>query len=141
MEGLVTLPSRFLEQEGPIKLALEAEKHRKTTRPSKGLPVLFATAGNKGKIRVWSTEKKHALCTLGDLPISPSDSDNENEDIPSYYTGLHYNETMGILAGVTYDQNIIFFDSKTLRILKLVSTSYPSTPRMRGHAKNLAYPQ
>lgn len=91
--------------------------------------MVFATAGSKGLIRVWSTDRPHPLHVLEPLAGSCDDGrekeergegEEEEREITSSYTGLHYNESLKQLIGVTYDQNIIFIDSQQFKIEKQV---------------------
>ena len=43
-----------------------------------------------------------------------SRQDAEESSSEGGYTGLHYNEEAGQLVAITYDQNIIFYNSSSL---------------------------
>ena len=90
--------------------------------PPDPLAVVFATAGSKGQIRVWCTDRPHPLHTLEPLAGScDREGEEEEEGAASSYTGLHYSESLGRIIGVTYDQNIIFIDSQRFERKKQVS--------------------
>lgn len=134
MEGLVVLPPTLLDLEGPVKQAVyksagkdkSAGKEAASTTPL----VIFATAGSKGVIRVWSTRRPHPLHSLEPLTaLSTSGlkrAEEEGEgpveaEVTVMYTGLHYDKFLDILAAVTYDQNIVFFNGQHFTLLKQVS--------------------
>ena len=120
------LPSALLEYEGPVKDAASAGKDSTGVSP---VPlVVFATAGSKGVIRVWSTVRPHPLHSLEPLARSAVKEEGEagegaGEQVVAMYTGLHYNESLDTLVAITYDQNIIFIDSPRFNCVKQVSAS------------------
>ena len=140
MEGLILLPDTLLVVSGPIKKALRAR--RKAGVGQGGL--LFATAGDKGVIRVWSSESSGPPCltSCGQLDKdSAASSSSKPEQTPSeggrregegegeererdlarVYTSLHLCEELGTLCGVTHDHNLVLFDLPQLSLRKQVS--------------------
>ena len=126
------LPCVSMEQEGPIRHVLE-HKGRFPTEA-----IIFATAGSKGCVRVWCSSKKHSLLSLeclqgSDKPCSRREgqegemegergSNHDMETGPAGgYMALHFNENSNILAAVTYDHNIEFYDSLSFERKKQVS--------------------
>lgn len=131
----MVLSPTLLETEGPVKHASGASSGpTKTSLSTQRLPlVCFATAGSKGSIRVWTTHRPHPLHALEPLTRSLQEGEEgegegveaakealEGETAVSTYVGLHYNETLEMLAAVTYDQNIIIFDSRQFTRVKQV---------------------
>ena len=132
VEGLVVFPSASIEKAGPLR---ETFKH-KAKFPEDA--ILFATAGSKGCVRIWSSSMKHSLLSLPPLTGSTSPrrrkEDKEEEvdmvggsdgleevDVPTGgYTGLHFNECLNMLAAVTYDHNIVFYNSLSFERKKQV---------------------
>lgn len=121
MEGLVLLPDELFELEGPVKQALPVHKKKKVKMADKhGL--LFATAGDKGVVRVWSTENSSPLCTCQPLatPItvtqsshtaeeSSKDEEEKERDSAHVFTSLHLCQSQGSICGVTHDHNLVFY--------------------------------
>ena len=127
----MVLSPTLLLVDGPVKEALSAEKAGKKSAEATTPPplVVFATAGSKGVIRVWSTRRPHPLYTLEPLAQAPSSrSPTEEEEgeesmateVEAAYTGLHYNESLDILAAVTYDHNIVFCSGQQFHRMKQV---------------------
>ena len=94
--------------------------------------LVFATAGSKGLIRVWSTDKPRPLHILKPLAGSHDTGDGadakEGEELTSSYTGLHYSESLRQIVGVTYDHTIIFLDAERLQTVKQVGLSVDHAP-------------
>jgi len=100
--------------------------------------IFFATAGSKGCIRVWSSKKKQPLVSLEGLVTSDKEDmvqgntgedkgndedsvhDREGSSSEGGYTGLHYSEETGQLVAITYDQNIVFYNSSSFEMDKQV---------------------
>ena len=162
VEGLVLLPDNLSDVDGPIKRALRA--HGKKGVGKHGL--LFATAGDKGLIRVWSSESSGppCLCSCGRLAKGSAESakmveegegeeeqrDKEREASSHAYTGLHLCQSLRALCGVTHDHHIVLYDLPQLSQRKQVSgycthpCSWPSSlvprssPRFSMlHAENI----
>lgn len=111
------LPSALLEWEGPVKHAASADKDGASPVPL----VVFATAGSKGVIRVWSTGRPHPLHSLEPLARPAVKEEEEaGEQVATMYTGLHYNESLDTMVAITYDQNIIFINSRQFNCVKQV---------------------
>ena len=135
MEGLILLPDTLSVASGPIKRALRA--HRKAGIGQSGL--LFATAGDKGVICVWSSESSGPPCLTSDKDSPASSSSSKPEQTPSdggrregegeererdlarVYTSLHLCEELSALCGVTHDHNLVLFDLPQLSLRKQVS--------------------
>ena len=134
------LPDTLSVVSGPIKKALRAR--RKAGIGQSGL--LFATAGDKGVIRVWSSESSGPPCltSCGRLDKdgaasssskpeqTPSEGGRREEEgegeerereVARVYTGLHLCEELGALCGVTHDHNLVLFDLPQLSLRKQVS--------------------
>lgn len=128
----MVLPPTLLSVDGPVKHTLNVENAGKESSKATTPPlVVFATAGSKGVVRVWSTRRLHPLHSLEPLAASPSislkkeEGEEEGEEsmeteMEATYTGLHYNESLSILAAVTYDHNITFFDGQQFHRVKQV---------------------
>ena len=133
MEGLILLPDNLSEVEGPVKRALRAQ--RKKGLGKHGL--LFATAGDKGIIRVWSSESSGPPClsscgqiakastTSDGSEQTPSEGEGEREegregDTGRVYTSLHLCKELGALCGVTHDHNLVLYDLPQLSLRKQV---------------------
>lgn len=121
----MVLPTDLLELDGPVKQAvgIDLAETDSTTMPPL---VVFATAGSKGVVRVWSTRRPHPLHTLEPL-AAPRSMKGEGEgaesaevEVSATYMGLHYNESLDVLAAVTYDQNIVFFSGHQFHTVKQV---------------------
>lgn len=138
VEGLILLPDTLSEVSGPVKRALRAR--RKAGLGQSGL--LFVTAGDKGDIRVWSSDDSGPPCltSCGQLDKdSAASSSSKPEQIPSeggrregegeererdlahVYTSLHLCEELGALCGVTHDHNLVLYDLPQLSLRKQVS--------------------
>ena len=122
----MVLPSMLQEQNGPIKQALDTNEA--TTKTSQYSPILFATAGSKGVIQVWSTDKPHPLHSLEPLAKSHDlqeceETEGEEREMtttPSTYVGLLHSQSLKMIAAVTYDHNITFLDTQFFQIQKQV---------------------
>lgn len=116
------LPSAVIGKEGPLTKTLV---HK--AKPAKDT-IVFATAGSKGCVRVWCSTKKQSLFSFQPLagsngPFRRKGGLEEEEGVGSEhnleegtvstggYTGLHFNESLGVLATVTFDHNIVFYDT------------------------------
>ena len=126
----MVLPRTVTEQDGPIREALQSQSS--ASKDS----ILFATAGSKGCIRLWSSRKKNPLFSLESLAGSVelaqrSNTGEEEEDDESGcgrerssseggYTGLHFCSSTGQVIAVTYDHNIVFYDSPAFEMKKQV---------------------
>ena len=132
VEGLILLPDNLSDVDGPVKRALQA--HRKKGFGKHGL--LFATAGDKGVIRMWSSEScgPPCLCSCGQRArVSAADSQSEQtpkgreeergREPACVYTSLHLCQELGALCGVTHDHNLVLYDLPQLSIRKQVSMS------------------
>lgn len=124
----MVLPPTLLELDGPVKQAVGVDKAEMESTTATPPLVVFATAGSKGVIRVWSTWRPHPLHTLEPL-VAPSSRSLKGEgegeesteaEVTATYTGLHYNESLDVLAAVTYDQNIVFFSGQQFHRAKQV---------------------
>lgn len=75
--------------------------------------VMFATAGDKGLIRIWSTCESTPLHCLEPLEGSEKEEEEgkreEEEEGRQVYVGLHYCCREGVMVGVTSDHNIIVY--------------------------------
>ena len=121
MEGLVLLPDNLLEVEGPVKQALQVHKKKKAKRIEK-CGLLFATAGDKGVIQVWTSESPGPPCLCSCEPLTQTsagsesnkmsdENSKEEEKEPGHvYTSLHHCQALNALCGVTHDHNIVLYD-------------------------------
>ena len=130
MEGLILLPDNLTEVDGPVKRALRA--HRKKGIGKHGL--IFATAGDKGVIRIWSSESSGPPClclcghlaeasgaTVSELDQTPGGGEEERErEVSHVYTSLHLCGGLGALCGVTHDHNLVLCDLPQLSQRKQV---------------------
>ena len=76
--------------------------------------VVFATAGDKGVIRVWSTYETsplHCLEPLSSHRQQQEEKDEREEDIGQIYVGLNHCQGLGAIVGVTSDHNIIMYST------------------------------
>lgn len=106
VESLVVVPKGLVVVPG--ELAGEAE-------------VMFATAGDKGVIRLWDAstgQNLHSLQPLTGLTITETPGGSSENPPEGGYTGLLLCSQLGALAGVTYDHNIIFYSLKEPEVLK-----------------------
>ena len=134
VEGLVLLPDSLLEVEGPVKQALPVHKKRKIT--SRGQQrLVFATAGDKGIVRIWSTDSPTSTCLCSCLPLAPPtatplhDSEShqtvdetlKEKEAAHVFTSLHLCQSLNAICGVTHDHNLVLYDLPQLTKGKQVS--------------------
>ena len=125
------LPSNLAELEGPVKQALQVHKKKKVKKVDEhGL--IFATAGDKGVVRVWSTERNSAtplyscqpLATPTSTPLSPDDTSQEEKERETshVFTSLHHCLSLNSLCGVTHDHNLALYSLPELSPGKQVNS-------------------
>ena len=81
------------------------KKHSRKRHVTEG--VAFATAGDKGIIRIWNTLSSDPIHTLQALPRGVSESSESSA--PQSYCSLMYSH--GCLLGVTFDHSVLVYDS------------------------------
>ena len=116
VEGLVVLPSESAKQEW--KLDEEKEEEEEEELADSGL--LFATAGDKCMIRVWHTSRTQPLASLEPLVGGCGQQEAGAGEAPQAYTDLQYCSKLGALVGVTFDHNIVLYDTCEYKKTKLV---------------------
>ena len=114
---MVLLPDSLLEVDGPVKQALQVHKKKKN-----GSGLLFATAGDKGVVRVWTSAVGMASpCLLSCRPLAPpiTSVDRESQDpsreereggVARVFTDLHLLQQSNAVCGVTHDHNLVTYD-------------------------------
>ena len=85
-----------------------------------------------GVVRVWDLLRGKLSRSLEPLPRPHTTAEGSGEgggeeggeEAPQVYTGLLLSKSRGALIGITYDHNIIFYDSITFEKRKQVCTLY-----------------
>lgn len=124
VEGMVLLPDSLMEVDGPVKRALPVHKKKKVN----GL--LFATAGDRGVVKVWMTGVGVASpCLLSCRPLAtpPSfselDQDSSRErETAHVFTGLHLCPHSQAVCGITHDHNLVTYDLPHFTLVKEVTS-------------------
>ena len=114
VEGVAVIPLDAVSYLSPAPNSqsnrkTKSDKSKKSQSTERG--VVFATAGDKGVIRIWDTLNSDPIQTLQPLDQGVSDSPPDS-NTPQAYTGLMYNESQGVLVGVTYDHNVLFYSQQ-----------------------------
>ena len=117
---MILLPDSLLEVDGPVKQALQVHKKKK------GNGLLFATAGDKGVVRVWTSAVGVASpCLLSCRPLAPpptvitgldtleavdSSKEGREGEAARVFTDLHLLQQSNTVCGVTHDHNLVTYD-------------------------------
>lgn len=106
-----------------------ARTTRKTNTSVSERGVVFATAGDKGVIRLWNTLNSDPIQTLQPLGVGVGDGSVGEPGAPQQtYTGLLYRPSHGLLVGLTDDHRLLFYDQgeefrKTKQVSKCTNVS------------------
>ncbi len=135
----MVLPDELVEDAGPLQESVST----RSLAHQDGGNIVFATAGSKGSIRMWSSCKKHeplvSLEALSGVEGSCDAADTEEgegrgayEATPSDggYYGLSYCGDTRQLVGVTYDHNVVFYDTPSFAVNKQVRFARVVSPQM-----------
>ena len=111
VEGVAVIPLDAISHLSPTPKSKKTKTKKSKKIQSIERGVVFATAGDKGVIRLWDMLNSDPIQTLQPLDQGVSDSPPDSST-PQAYTGLMYSESQGALVGVTYDHNVLFYSQQ-----------------------------